>query len=145
MSQLLLPTFDSLQVLHFCSYANRKGADILSLLLKRAPNVTSLTITDKARTSASSWDNMMIPLLFTAPASPREPLVGKKLEEVHLLRFSASVQDLKKLVDLRTRAGCLKKIVLTKGFTEVQSRPNTNPEQDLAWVKNRVTFEEVEG
>ncbi|KAG8965761.1 hypothetical protein FRC05_003020 [Tulasnella sp. 425] len=142
MSQLLLPTFDSLQVLHFCTYANRNGADMLSLLLQRAPNVTSLTITDKVRTFASSRDNMITPLLLTDAASPKEPLVGKKLEEVHLLRFPTSVGNLRKLINLRIGAGCLKKIVLTKGLTEVQSRLD---KENLSWLKNRVTFEEVEG
>ncbi|KAG8942866.1 hypothetical protein FRC04_003441 [Tulasnella sp. 424] len=142
-SQLLLPAFDSLQFLHVCTNSNSNGVDTLSILLERAPNVTSLMITVKVPTFASSGGNMITPLLLTAAASPQEPFVGKKLEEVHLLMVFVSVDDLKKLVDLR--AGCLKKIVVTKGLTEVHSRPNTNPEQDLAWLKNQVTFEEVEG
>ncbi|KAG8942869.1 hypothetical protein FRC04_003444 [Tulasnella sp. 424] len=144
-SQLHLPTFDSLQFLHFCTDANRNGANMLSPLLERAPNVTLLMITHKVHTFISRGENMITPLLLTTAASPREALVGNKLEEVHLLRFSASVENLKKLVELRIRAGRLKKIVITKGWNVVQPRPNPNPEQDLAWVKSRVTLEEVEG
>lgn len=139
-SQLLLPTFDSLQFLHFCTYPNPNGADTLSILLERAPNVTSLMI----RTFARNGENTITPLLLTAAASPQEPLVGKKLEEVYLLGFPASVENLKKLVDLRLRAGCLKKIVLTKGWNVAQPLPDTNPEQDLVWLKTRVVLEEVE-
>ncbi|KAG8940762.1 hypothetical protein FRC04_005031, partial [Tulasnella sp. 424] len=99
-------------------------------------------ITNKVPGFSRSEEYLLTSLLLTAAASPQEPLVGKKLEEVHLLGFPASVENLKKLVDLRLRAGCLKKIVLTKGWNVSQPLPDTNPEQDLVWLKSRVVLEE---
>ncbi|KAG8919356.1 hypothetical protein FRC00_011450, partial [Tulasnella sp. 408] len=78
--------------------------------------------------------------------SPGEPLAGSSLQEVHLLRVPTSVQRLKELVDLRV--GYLKKVVLTKGWEVIQERSTPSPDLDeelLAWLKDRVVIEEIEG
>ncbi|KAG9022027.1 hypothetical protein FS837_006794, partial [Tulasnella sp. UAMH 9824] len=113
------------------------------LLLGRAPNVTSSIATDKSGRFADRNEYMVTPPLLTSVDSPGEPLAGRSLQEVHLLRVPKSVQKLKELVDLRV--GYLKKVVLTKGWGAIQDRPNTSRDLDdelLARLKDRVVLEE---
>ncbi|KAG8942871.1 hypothetical protein FRC04_003446 [Tulasnella sp. 424] len=141
-----LPTLISLQSLSICTYSSSNVADTINVFLELAPNVTSLIVTDKSGCFAADEEHMVAPLVLTSAASSREPLAGKNLEEVHLLRVPTSAGKLKQLVDLR--AGRLKKVVLTKGWDVAQERPAANRDTDnliLAWLKDRVTLEEVEG
>lgn len=142
----LLPTLDSLELLHVHTYSCLNVADNIILLLERAPSVTSFIATDKSGQFADRNEDMLTPLLLTSVKSPGEPLVGRSLQDVHLLRVPTSVQRLKELVDLR--AGYLRKVVLTQGWDVVRERPTASPDVDdelLAWLKIRVVLEEIEG
>ncbi|KIO24025.1 hypothetical protein M407DRAFT_26554 [Tulasnella calospora MUT 4182] len=143
-----LPAFHSLQSLRVHTYSSPNVGDSISLFLTLAPNLTSLIVTDKSGRFAEREGHMIMPLLLTSTASPNEPLAGRNLREVRLLKVPTSVQTLKELVDLR--AGCLKKIVLTKGWDIIQEPRGLTTKQDLddvllVWLKTMVVLEEIDG
>ncbi|KAG9022815.1 hypothetical protein FS837_006128 [Tulasnella sp. UAMH 9824] len=145
-AQVVLPTLDSLEFLHVHTYSCSNVADSIILLLERAPNVTSFIATNKSGRFADRNEYMITPLLLTSVDSSGEPLAGRSLREVHLLRVPTSVQRLKELVELRV--GYLKKVVLTKGWASIQEGSTTSRglnDQLLARLKDKVVLEEIEG